>query len=318
MAVSAETRSLLDLYRTMVRIRAFEEHVARHFRDGDVHGFVHLSIGQEAVAAGACAALRRDDFITTTHRGHGHCIAKGADPERMFAELFGRATGLCAGKGGSMHIADPSLGILGANGIVGAGIPVAVGAGLAAQVLGTNAVAVAFFGEGATHCGAFHEGAILAVTWDLPVVLVCENNRYAEFTASETWGGPSVTDRAAAYGLPAPTVEGRDPVVVRDAVGELVERARRGEGPALLEVGTYRFHGHVEGDAEVYRTREEIDAERARDPLGLTRDRLVDEIGEDELVALERYVEHEMDDAVTSALEAPYPAPDAVLEDVHV
>src|SRR3954471_23034423 len=186
-----------DLYTTMCRIRAFEERVGRRFREGDVHGFVHVSIGQEAVAAGACAALERGDWITTTHRGHGRCLAKGADPTGMFAELFGRASGLCHGKGGSMHIADPRLGILGANGIVGAGVPLAVGAALTSRVRRSDAVAVAFFGDGAVHSGAFHEGVTLAVGLALPIVFVCEDNGWAEFTPRGRWGRPRPPPRAA-------------------------------------------------------------------------------------------------------------------------
>ena len=220
-----------------------------------------MSIGQEAVAAGACAALDKDDLITTTHRGHGHCIAKGADPTGMFAELFGRSTGICGGKGGSMHIADPSLGILGANGIVGAGIPIATGGGLAAQVKGDGRVAVAFFGEGAVHSGAFHEGLTLAVAWQLPVIFLCENNGYAEFTASDSWAGPSIRERGASYGLSATSIDGSDPLLVESVVEAAVRQARDDGGPTFIEARTVRFHGHFEGDAQEYRPEEEL-AER--------------------------------------------------------
>jgi TPP-dependent pyruvate/acetoin dehydrogenase alpha subunit len=304
---------LRDLYGTMARIRAFEERVAKHFRDGDIHGFVHVSIGQEAVAAGACGALERDDLITTTHRGHGHCIAKGADPERMFAELFGRATGLCGGKGGSMHIADPELGILGANGIVGAGIPLATGGGFAARVRGDGRVAVAFFGEGAVHCGAFHEGVTLAVAWGLPVIFVCENNGYAEFTRSDAWGGPPLIARAQSYGLSAVSVAGDDPVAVQGAVAEGVANARRGDGPYFVEARAVRFAGHYEGDPQQYRSEEEFAEREQHDPLRLSRDRLGAELADE----LRRAAEEEMDGAVSAALDAPYPDSGTVTDDVY-
>src|SRR3954454_11398210 len=224
-----------DLYTTMCRIRAFEERVGRRFREGDVHGFVHVSIGQEAVAAGACAALERGDWITTTHRGHGHCLAKGADPTAMFAELFGRASGLCHGKGGSMHIADPRLGILGAHGIVAAGIPLAVGAALTSRIRRSSTISVAFFGDGAVHAGAFHEGITLAVGLSLPVVFVCEDNGWAEFTPSGRWGGPAPAARAQGYGVRAESVDGNDVFAVRDVMAEAAAHARGGAGPCFVE-----------------------------------------------------------------------------------
>ena len=312
--MSTQASPVEGLLTTIARIRAFEERVGQRFRDGDVHGFVHVSIGQEAVAAGACDALASDDWITTTHRGHGHCIAKGADPAGMFAELFGRDTGLCRGKGGSMHIADPRLGILGANGIVGAGIPLAVGAGMTSRVMGTGAVSVAFFGEGALHSGAFHEGATLAVAFSLPVVLVCENNGYAEFTASGRWGGPTPMARGDSYGMHAETVDGNDVLAVRAAMGDLVTRARKGEGPVFLEAQTTRLRGHYEGDAEPYRPEGEVLELQGRDPLTIARHALGDD---DRALAIERAAEVEMDAAVEAALASPYPEPSAVLEDIY-
>jgi TPP-dependent pyruvate/acetoin dehydrogenase alpha subunit len=307
----------LDRFRLMARIRAFEERVGRHFRDGDIHGFVHTSIGQEAVAAGACAPLTRSDFITTTHRGHGHCLAKGADPEEMFAELFGRETGACRGRGGSMHLARADLGILGANGIVGAGIPIAAGAALAARARGEQGVAMAFFGEGAVHCGAFHEGVVLAVAWRAPVIFVCENNQYAEFTASSgAWGGPPVVDRAAAYGLPAATVDGNDVEAVQAAVVEAVEAAREGRGPAFLEMLTYRLGGHYEGDAQPYRDEGELEAWREHDPLRRARAALAEAGRDEEAAAALQAAAQEMEAAVERALAAPYPDPATVLEEV--
>jgi TPP-dependent pyruvate/acetoin dehydrogenase alpha subunit len=317
LAAALDVDRLLERFKTMARIREFELRVAHHFREGDIHGFVHTSLGQEAVAAGACGPLRTSDFITTTHRGHGHCIAKGADPAAMMAELFGRATGICGGKGGSMHIAAADRGILGANGIVGAGIPIATGAGLAARSAGAGAVVVAFFGEGAVHSGAFHEGVVLSVAWRVPVIFVCENNAYAEFTRSEgTWGGPSLLERAAGYGLATDQVDGNDVVAVEQAVHNAVQLARMGGGPSFLEARTYRMSGHYEGDPQPYRITEELEAWKARDPLTLAR-ALLDEHGRrSEAEAAERAAAEEMDGAVQQAKAAPYPDPARVLEDV--
>ncbi|MEA2252484.1 MAG: acetoin:2,6-dichlorophenolindophenol oxidoreductase subunit alpha [Solirubrobacteraceae bacterium] len=308
---------LLERYRLMARIRAFEEQVGRHFREGNIHGFVHTSIGQEAVAAGTCAQLRRSDLLTTTHRGHGHCIAKGADPAAMMAELFGRETGTCRGRGGSMHLAATDLGILGANGIVGAGIPIAVGAGLAARKAGDGTVAIAFFGEGAVHSGAFHEGVGLAVAWRVPVIFVCENNQYAEFTASDgAWGAPPLVERAASYGLPASTVDGNDVAAVQAATAGAIDAARDGGGPAFLEMLTYRMGGHYEGDAEPYRLPGELDEWRARDPIARAGALLADAGKGDAADAALGDAAAEMEAAVTLALEAPYPDPSSALEDV--
>jgi TPP-dependent pyruvate/acetoin dehydrogenase alpha subunit len=308
---------LLERLRVMALIRAFEEEVGRQFRAGNVHGFVHTSIGQEAVAAGACVTLGRDDLITTTHRGHGHCLAKGADPEPMMAELFGRATGTCRGRGGSMHLADARLGILGANGIVGAGIPLAVGAALAARLDGSGRVAVAFFGEGAVHSGAFHEGLVLAVAWRAPVIFVCENNQYAEFTRSEeAWGGPGVVERAGGYGIPAASVDGNDVGAVEAAVAAAVDAARSGSGPAFLEMRTYRMGGHYEGDAEAYRAEGEREEWAERDPIARARRRLAEAgVVADAEAAIEG-ARAEIARAVEGALAAPYPDPATVLEHV--
>lgn len=314
----ADPKRLLERLRTMARIRAFEEQVGRQFREGNVHGFVHTSIGQEAIAAGSCGVLDREDFITTTHRGHGHCLAKGADPVPMMAELFGRESGTCHGRGGSMHLADASLGILGANGIVGAGVPIAVGAALAAQREGTGRVALAFFGEGAVHCGAFHEGLVLAVAWNAPVVFICENNHYAEFTPSAGgWGGPGPAERATAYGVPALTVDGNDVGAVEAAVWAAVSPARDGSGPAFIEMKTYRMGGHYEGDAEPYRLEGELDTWAERDPIAAVG-AILAAAGEEAAAktALEE-ARQEMDAAVELALEAPYPDPGSVLDYVR-
>jgi pyruvate dehydrogenase E1 component alpha subunit len=254
---------------TMWEIRRFEEAVDDLFARGLMHGTMHLSIGQEAVATGACLALTRHDLITSTHRGHGHCIAKGAKLDRMMAELLAKETGYCRGRGGSMHIADVDTGNLGANGIVGGGIPIAAGAALAQKLRNTTNVAVSFFGDGATNEGAFHEGLNLAAVWALPAVFICENNGYGmSMSSARSMAVPRVSDRAAAYGMPGVTVDGNDVQEVFDAVSEAVARARAGRGPTLVEAVTYRYKGHSKSDQNLYRTREEIDTWRAKDPIG--------------------------------------------------
>jgi TPP-dependent pyruvate/acetoin dehydrogenase alpha subunit len=310
---------LLEDLRRMARIRAFEERVARYFREGEIPGFVHVSIGQEAVASGVCGALEEHDFITTTHRGHGHCLAKGADPNAMMAELFGRATGTCGGKGGSMHIADPRFGILGANGIVGAGLPIAVGAGLAAMRRGAGAVAVAFAGEGTVHGGPFHEALTLAVHWDAPVIFVIENNRFAEFTDTEvTWRGAPLVERALTYGLAAAErIDGNDVEEVRASAEAAVAACREGGGPRLIEAMTYRIHGHYEGDATPYRDEAVFEEWQGRDPIALARRRLEEAGRGDEVQRVVDEAAEEMDRAVEQGLAAPYPDTSSVLEDVH-
>lgn len=317
--MTAATDLLLEDFRMMCRIRAFEERVARCFREGQIPGFVHVSIGQEAVASGVCGVLEVDDYITTTHRGHGHCLAKGADPDAMMAELFGRSSGTCAGKGGSMHIADPRLGILGANGIVGAGFALAVGAGLAARLRNTAAVAVAFAGEGAVASGAFHEAVTLAVLWSVPVVFVIENNHYAEFTDSRSmWRGEPLVARARGYGLAtAQQIDGNDVAAVRAAAQTAVSGCRAGSGPVLIEALTYRLHGHYEGDPAAYQDERELARWQLRDPieaarLALERAGLSAKAG--------RVIEaaaQEMEHAVERGLAAPFPDEDTVLTDVY-
>jgi TPP-dependent pyruvate/acetoin dehydrogenase alpha subunit len=253
---------------TMWRIRRFEEAVDEMFARGLLYGTMHLSIGQEASATGACLALRDDDVITSTHRGHGHCIAKGADLGRMMAELLARDTGYCRGRGGSMHIADVSKGNLGANGIVAGGIPIAVGAALALKLQGTDKVALSFFGDGATSEGAFHESVNLAAIWDLPVVFVCENNHYGMSMSVELVSRlERVADRAAGYAIPGVTVDGNDVDAVYQAASQAVDHARAGRGPTLIEAITYRWKGHSKSDQNLYRSREEIESWRARDPI---------------------------------------------------
>ena len=238
----------------MLLIRGFEERVAALYRDGEVPGFVHLSIGQEASAVGACWPLRRTDVITSTHRGHGHCLAKGLDPEAMFAELMARDTGTNRGRGGSMHIADPAIGIFGANGIVGAGLPIAVGASAASQLRADGGVAVAFFGDGAVAQGAFHEAVNLAAVWRLPVIFWCENNGYAEFSPAATQHAAPLERRASGYGVDYVAVDGNDVTAAAATMTQVIEPMRAGGGPVIVEATTYRWHGHYEGDPQRYRT----------------------------------------------------------------
>lgn len=258
----------VGLYRTMVRIRAFEEATNRLFRAGEIPGFVHLSIGQEAVASGVCAALERRDSITSTHRGHGHTLAKGADTRNMMAELFGKEEGCCAGRGGSMHIADFSVGMLGANAIVAGGLGIAAGAALSSKLLHDDRVSLSFFGDGATARGPFHEALNLAAVWRLPAVFVCESNGWASTTASrDVLAVPQVADRAAAYDIPAEAVDGNDVYAVHAAARRAVDRARGGGGPTLLDMHTYRMEGHFVGDPTKYRDPEEVATWGARDPI---------------------------------------------------
>jgi TPP-dependent pyruvate/acetoin dehydrogenase alpha subunit len=313
-----ERSSPLSLFRTMALVRAFETRVARLFRDSDIPGFIHTSVGQEAVATGVCAALEPQDYVVSTHRGHGHCLAKGADVDAAMAELFGKASGLCKGKGGSMHIADAQLGILGANAIVGAGLPLATGAALSSRLLGQEAVAVAFFGEGAVNQGAFHESLNLAAIWELPALFVCENNVYAEFTDSRTTSlRASVVAAARAYGVEGEAVDGNDVEAVLEAACALVAAARSGGGPRLLEAHTYRWQGHYEGDPQTYKPAAEVEAWQERDPLRVHGDRLVERGIErarlDEIVA---EAEARVESAERTARAAPYPELAEVFTDV--
>jgi len=286
----------------MLLIRGFEQRVADLYRDGEVPGFVHLSIGQEGTAVGACWPLRPSDVITSTHRGHGHCLAKGLDPTGMFAELMGKDQGTNRGRGGSMHIADPKLGIFGANGIVAAGLPIAVGAATAAQLRADGSVAVGFFGDGAPAQGAFHEALNLAAVWQLPVIFFCENNGYAEFSPASTQHGASLERRAAGYGIPYAAVDGNDVAATATAMEDVVLAARAGRGPAVVEAATYRWHGHYEGDPQRYRTPDEVRAWEARDPLLVHGSRLREVgVGDEEIKALEVSIAEELDGAVQVA-----------------
>jgi acetoin:2,6-dichlorophenolindophenol oxidoreductase subunit alpha len=269
----------MDLHRRMVRIRLFEEAAGRLAESGKLPGFLHLYVGEEAVASGVCAALNDDDQITSTHRGHGHLVAKGGDFNRMMAELMGKATGYNKGKGGSMHICDLDLGMLGANGIVGAGSPIAVGAAFADRYRGRNQVAVAFFGDGATNIGAFHEAANMACALHLPIVFACENNEYGEFTPRDkTMAITDIVDRAAGYGMPGVIVDGMDVIAVHEAAVEAVQRARDGGGPALIEAKTYRFYNHhgVQNLGLKYRTDDEVADMKKRDPIFSFEERLIE------------------------------------------
>ncbi|MDQ0766578.1 thiamine pyrophosphate-dependent dehydrogenase E1 component subunit alpha [Streptomyces canus] len=271
-ANQASAQVVRDLHERMVRIRLFETEAGKLMEAGKLPGFLHLYVGQEAVAAGVMAALRDDDQITSTHRGHGHAVAKGVSFKHMYSELYGRVTGACLGRGGSMHINDVSLGMLGANGIVGAGIPIAVGAAFAAQYRGEDNIAVTFFGDGATNIGAFHEAANMAAILHLPVLFICENNGYAEFTPqSKHMLITDVADRAASYGMPSVIVDGMDAVAVHQATVEAVVRARAGEGPMFIEAKTYRYYDHqgVKGLRHPYRSDAEVEEWKARDAIDL-------------------------------------------------
>lgn len=309
-----EPGDLLEMYRRMLRIRGFEERVGVLYRAGDVPGFVHLSVGQEAAAVGACWPLGPDDVITSTHRGHGHCLAKGLDPVAMFAELMGRDGGTNRGRGGSMHIADPGMGIFGANGIVAAGLPIAVGAAAAAQLRETDAIAVAFFGDGAVAAGAFHEAVNLAVVWRLPVVFFCENNGYAEFSATVDQHAAPLARRAAGYGLDVVEVDGADVLATASAMTRVVSGVRAGEGPAIVEATTYRRHGHYEGDPQRYRTQDD-DEWNAHDPLVRAEARLRDVgVEVDQLADVRADVERELDDAIEAARRQHAPETSSLLD----
>jgi pyruvate dehydrogenase E1 component alpha subunit len=312
----------LRMYRTMVTIRLFEERVNDLYTRALMPGLAHLYLGEEAVAVGVCEALRRDDYITSTHRGHGHCLAKGAAPDRMFAELLGKEAGYCKGKGGSMHIADPDTGNLGANAIVGGSAGIATGAAFSAKKLGSGQVAVCFFGEGALGQGVLYEVMNMASIWKLPVIYVCENNMYNEYTHfSETTAGDPLV-RAAGFGVAAESVDGQDARAVYSAMAKVVDRARRGDGPAFLWANTYRFAGHHVGDIsrEYYRAKQEEQHWKAeRDPIKVLRDWLTEQDVASAVVLDKMQVEvhEEIERAVQFATSAPYPDASRVTEDVY-
>ena len=310
----------LQMLRSMQTIRRFEERASDDYVAGAIYGVVHCYIGEEAVAVGVCSALNQDDQIISTHRGHGHCLAKGADLKRMMAELYGRSSGYCKGKGGSMHIADFSIGMLGANGIVAGGIPIVTGAGLAAQLEGKGRVAVSFFGDGASNAGPFHESINIAAAWKLPMLYVCENNLYAASTAATlSLAHKDVAARAAGYGIPGVIVDGNDVLAVHEAAEAAVGRARAGEGPTLIECKTYRWRGHTERPGQVdRRPADEIEAWRKRDPIGHLVNGLKeqDALSDEDWQKMDEEILAEIDGAVRYAEDSPFPEPDAALEDV--
>lgn len=297
----------LRMYFTMLCIRRFEEKAEELYMAGKIWGTFHLYIGEEAVATGTCFALRPEDYITSTHRGHGHCIAKGADVRKMMAELMGKATGYCLGLGGSMHIADLEGGNLGATGIVGSAIPIAAGAALACKLQKNNRVVLCFFGDGAANTGAFHEAVNLAAVFRLPVVFLCENNLYAmSFPVKKAFAIPDIAERAKGYGIPGVTVDGMDVLSVYEATKEAVERARKGEGPTLIEARTYRFRGHSKSDKGVYRTKEEVRMWMERCPIKRFQEHLLGEgVPEETLKDLEKKAEELIEEAVRFAEESP-------------
>ena len=312
---------LLNLYKTMVRIRNFEITAERLFLEGELPGFIHLYIGEEAIATGVIANLRKDDFITSTHRGHGHMIAKGADINRMMAELYGRTTGCCKGKGGSMHIADFSIGVLGANGVVGGGLPIAVGAGLGVKMKKTDQVAVAFFGDGASNTGAFHESLNFASLYKLPIIFVVENNKFASTVRTkEATSVENISDRAVGYGIPGITIDGNDVITVYETAKEVIKRAREGGGPSLLEVKTYRIKGHFVGDPELYRDKKEVEEFWLNEPIKKFEKKLVElkMLNEIEKKKIWENSEKEIKEAVIFAKESPIPNDEDALTDLFV
>ena len=312
---------LNELLNKMLLIRNFEQTVGEIFATGRLPGFIHLSVGEEAVPVGVCANLRDDDYLTSTHRGHGHCIAKGVEINAMMAELFGKETGTSKGKGGSMHIFDFSIGMLGANGIVGAGAPLAVGAGLSAKYRKTDQVAVCFFGDAAANQGALHESMNIASLWKLPVVFVCENNQFGQFTRHELDSSvPDVSARAPSYNMPGEVVDGMDVLAVYEKVGEAVRRARAGKGPTLVEAKTYRFRGHFEGDQQVYRSQSEVEEWRKKDPILRLKAMMIERgmLSEADFEKMESSAKSKVAEAVKFAEESPTPSPSEYLEDVYV
>ncbi len=318
MEVTKET--LLGFYETMVTIRTFEEKAMELFAAGYIPGFVHLYIGEEAVATGVCANLTERDFITSTHRGHGHLIAKGGKIDLMMAELMGKVTGYCKGKGGSMHIADVDLGILGANGIVGAGQPIAAGAAFACKYKKEDNVCVCFFGDGASNRGTFHEALNLASVFNLPVIYVCENNLYGISNCQRDHMNVSdISDRAASYGIPGVSVDGNDVMAVYEAAAEAVKRARKGEGPSMIECKTWRHRGHFEGDPGIYKSAKEQEAWIKKDPIIKLEKKLLEYeyASEDELNAIKDTAKERIEAAVEFAKNSPDPEPEDVLRDVY-
>ena len=314
-----EKERLLKIYKTMNDIRRFELKAYSLFEENKLRGSVHLYVGEEAIAATVCSLLRDTDYITSTHRGHGHCIAKGAELDKSMAELMGKATGYCRGRSGSMHIADLSKGNLGANAIVGGGIPIAVGAALTAHMKKTDQVAVTFYGDGASNEGSCHEAMNLAAVWKLPVIFICENNGFGiSVPLKESTSVEDISKRAVGYGIPGYTVDGNDVFAIDEAMQKAIKRAKAGEGPTLIECKTYRWLGHWTGDPQVYRTREEIDKWKKKCPIKKLRGYLIKNkiSSESELDEIEQKSQEEVEYAAKFALESPEPDPASVMDDV--
>jgi pyruvate dehydrogenase E1 component alpha subunit len=318
--MSEDPKQLMDIYHRMVAVRQFEEMAGEYFSAGEIPGFIHLSIGQEASSCGVCSCLRSDDYVVTTHRGHGHMVAKGADLKRMTAELFGKSTGFCKGKGGSMHIFDFSLGILGANGVVAGGLPIIAGAGYSIKMRKTDQVAVAFFGDGASNRGPVHEAMNMAAIWKLPILFVLENNQWASTTPQTCASAiKDLYKRSAAYGMTGLKVDGNDVLAVRKATVKAVARARKGEGPTLIEIKTYRMAGHFVGDQEKYRTREEVAAWKKKDPINRFGKYLIEMkyASKKDTEDVWKKVAEEISEALVFAKESPSPRPEDALEDLY-
>jgi pyruvate dehydrogenase E1 component alpha subunit len=312
---------LLNLYKTMVKIRNFELMAEKLFLEGELPGFLHLYVGEESIATGVIANLREDDFITSTHRGHGHMIAKGADINRMMAELFGKTTGYCKGKGGSMHIADFSIGVLGANGVVGGGLPIAVGAGLGIKMKKAKQVVVAFFGDGASNTGAFHESLNFASVYKLPIIFVVENNKFASTARTkDTTSVENISDRAVGYGIPGVTIDGNDIIIVYETAKEIIKRAREGGGPSLLEVKTYRIKGHFVGAPELYRDKKEVEKFWLNEPIKKFEKKLMEAkmLNETEKNKIWEDGKKEIKEAVRFAKESPIPGDEDALTDLFI
>jgi TPP-dependent pyruvate/acetoin dehydrogenase alpha subunit len=318
--MAVEKEKLIWMYRTMERHREFEERVAEEFNEGNVPGFVHLSQGQEAIAAGAMAAINKDDYIITTHRGHGELLAKGGKPNEMMAELYGKKTGVMKGKGGSMHFADPSIGDIGADGILGTGPVMSCGVGLTSKLKKNGRVTVCFFGDGQTNTGRFHEALNLSSAWKLPVVYLCENNTYGESTyIYDIVNITKLTDRALSYNMPSMEIDGNDVLAVYEAVTEAAARARRGEGPTFIEAKTCRWRGHYEGDTQTYRTEKEISDCKKKDPIVRFRKELVARgvMTEAEADKIHKEAVEEINQAVKFAEESPWPEPEEIYTDIY-
>jgi len=311
---------LIDIYKTMLKIRKFEEVAMEGSAEGRIPGFIHLYIGEEAIATGVCSNLREDDYITSTHRGHGHIIAKGADIKLMMAELFGKATGICKGRGGSMHICDASKGILGANGIVGAGHDLVLGAGLSVKYRGTDQVAICFFGDASTNQGTFHESLNLASVWKLPIVYVCENNGYGiSMSQKRHMAITDIADRGVAYNIPGVVVDGNDVLAVSQAAAEAIKRAREGKGPTIVECKTYRQRGHFEGDPGTYKPKEEQAAWVKKDPIPRFEKYIIENgiLSEEGIKEIRADIDSIIKEALEFANNSPWPEVESALEDVY-